>query len=67
MAAARASLAALQKRYEKPLAVEAKPLENFYTAEEYHQKYLDKTPGGYCHVSPQCIRWVKTVNPLEFA
>ncbi len=49
------------------VAVECLPLACFYPAEEYHQKYLDKTPGGYCHVSPQCIRWVKTVNPLEFA
>ena len=32
------------------LAVELKPLYNFYTAEEYHQKYLDKNPGGYCHI-----------------
>ena len=33
-----------------PLAVEVKPLANFYTAEEYHQKYLDKNPAGYCHI-----------------
>lgn len=32
------------------LAVEAMPLKNFFTAEEYHQKYLDKNPGGYCHI-----------------
>ena len=32
------------------LAVELEPLKNFYTAEEYHQKYLDKNPGGYCHI-----------------
>ena len=44
------ALAALQARYDRPLAVECRPLENFYTAEEYHQKYLDKNPGGYCHV-----------------
>jgi peptide methionine sulfoxide reductase msrA/msrB len=30
--------------------IEVKPLENFYPAEEYHQKYLDKNPGGYCHI-----------------
>lgn len=24
---------------------------NFYKAEEYHQDYLDKNPGGYCHVN----------------
>ncbi len=33
-----------------PLAVEVGPLENFFTAEEYHQKYLDKNPAGYCHI-----------------
>ena len=32
------------------LAVEVEPLYNFFPAEEYHQKYLDKNPGGYCHI-----------------
>ena len=32
------------------LAVEMEPLRNFFKAEEYHQKYLDKNPGGYCHI-----------------
>ena len=32
------------------LAVEKKPIENFWSAEEYHQKYLDKNPAGYCHI-----------------
>ena len=32
------------------LAVELSPLRNFFSAEEYHQKYLDKNPGGYCHI-----------------
>ncbi len=32
------------------LAVELKPLHNFFSAEEYHQKYLEKNPGGYCHI-----------------
>ncbi|MCR5294286.1 MAG: peptide-methionine (R)-S-oxide reductase MsrB [Lachnospiraceae bacterium] len=31
-------------------AVEVLPLGNYYRAEEYHQKYLDKNPGGYCHI-----------------
>ena len=34
----------------RSLAVEVKPLENFWEAEEYHQKYLDKNPLGYCHI-----------------
>ena len=33
-----------QKNYDQPLAVEKLPLQNFYTAEEYHQDYLDKNP-----------------------
>ncbi len=32
------------------LAVELEPLRNFFPAEEYHQKYLEKNPGGYCHI-----------------
>ena len=39
-----------EKLVGEPLAVEVKPLENFFTAEEYHQKYLDKNPAGYCHI-----------------
>ena len=43
----------LAATYTRPLAVEMKPLENFYPAEEYHQDYLDKNPGGYCHIHPE--------------
>ena len=39
-----------EARVGAPLAVEVEPLKNFFTAEEYHQKYLDKNPGGYCHI-----------------
>lgn len=40
----------LQKKYIKKIVTEAKPLENYYKAEEYHQKYLKKNPNGYCHI-----------------
>ena len=43
----------LAAAYTRPLAVEVKPLENFYPAEDYHQDYLDKNPGGYCHIHPE--------------
>ena len=39
-----------QKCYNKPFMIEVKPLDNFYPAEAYHQKYLEKNPGGYCHI-----------------
>ena len=32
------------------MAVVLEPLRNFFSAEEYHQKYLDKNPNGYCHI-----------------
>ena len=47
----------------EPLAIEACPLVHFYDAEEYHQKYLDKNPGGYCHVPIARIQWVKDIDP----
>ena len=31
--------------------VESGPLLSFYPAEEPHQRYLEKHPGGYCHIS----------------
>ena len=58
----RAELGHLQTQHAAPIVVEACPLESFYPAEEYHQKYLDKTPGGYCHVPWEEIEWVKTVH-----
>ncbi|MDF2905316.1 MAG: peptide methionine sulfoxide reductase [Herbinix sp.] len=45
-----ASFQELQTHYEKPIAIEVVPLRNYYIAEEYHQKYLDKNPNGYCHI-----------------
>ena len=44
------SLDELQKEYTETLAVENLELENYYVAEDYHQNYLDKNPGGYCHI-----------------
>lgn len=39
-----------QTKYQKPIVTEVEPLDVFYTAEEYHQDYLDKNPDGYCHI-----------------
>lgn len=53
------SLSQLQERYSRPLAVEALPLSNYYTAEEYHQKYLEKNPTGYCHIPAAMFKAAK--------
>lgn len=49
-------IASEQKKYASPIVVEVMSLKNFYPAEEYHQKYLEKHPGGYCHISRSKIR-----------
>ncbi len=54
-----AVVATVQRRYSSPLAVEVGPLVNFYPAEDYHQDYLYKNPGGYCHINPDLFREVK--------
>ena len=40
------------------LPVELEPVAKFYTADEYHQDYLDKNPGGYCHLSPEIFKMI---------
>ncbi len=42
--------------YSKPLVMELEALREFYDAETYHQKYLVKNPGGYCHVNMKLIK-----------
>ncbi|GHT98571.1 hypothetical protein FACS1894142_5070 [Spirochaetia bacterium] len=49
------SIAALQTKYDRPIVVEVLPLANYYPAEEYHQKYLEKNPGGYCHIGSDTL------------
>ena len=44
-----------QKLSKKRIVVEAHAISNFYPAEDYHQKYLERNPIGYCHVDLNLI------------
>ena len=57
---ARKFVAFKQSKYDEKIAVEVMPLKNYVKAEDYHQDYLDKNPGGYCHID---LRLAK--KPLE--
>lgn len=59
----RMALDELQKRYAKKIVVEALPLNNYSTAEEYHQRYLDRNPSGYCHIPS--ISFERAKRPLS--
>ena len=48
--------------YGRPLAVELEPLRNFYSAEEYHQDYLNKNPQGYCHLPQALFDFARKAN-----
>ena len=47
---------------EGEIVVEVKALQNFYTAENYHQDYLDKNPDGYCHLPFTLFEFAKEAN-----
>ncbi len=51
-----------KKQNEDPekIVVEVGPINSFYPAESYHQKYLEKNPQGYCHVD------LNLINNKEF-
>ena len=38
------------------MTTELLPIRSFWNAEDYHQKYLIKNPGGYCHVNMGQVR-----------
>jgi methionine-S-sulfoxide reductase len=57
------SLARLQRDYTDPIAVESGPLTTYSSAEDYHQDYLDKNPGGYCHIPEKLFDAAAAARP----
>jgi peptide methionine sulfoxide reductase msrA/msrB len=54
-----------QQRYIQPLVVEKELLKKFYTAEDYHQDYLDKNPTGYCHLPQSLFEFAKNAKDTK--
>jgi peptide methionine sulfoxide reductase msrA/msrB len=52
----------IEKARHNNFAVEVEPLICFYPAEEHHQKYLIKNPGGYCHIPYEKIKLFKNLK-----
>jgi peptide methionine sulfoxide reductase msrA/msrB len=60
-------LAALGRRLGRTPAVESGLLEGYFPAEEYHQDYLDKNPGGYCHIPQVAFARAAAAQPAPAA
>jgi len=50
-ATARASIEEYQNRFRRPIVTEVAAAATFWPAEEYHQRYTEKTGFGGCHVA----------------
>ena len=53
------AVAEIERAGHPGFCTELEPLKLFCPAEEYHQKYLVKNPGGYCHISPRTMARVR--------
>jgi methionine-S-sulfoxide reductase len=62
------AVAAIEAAPRPDFCTELQPLRNFYSAEEYHQRYLEKNPGGYCHINPAKISMLSglDIQPHEY-
>ncbi|HAL29796.1 MAG TPA: peptide-methionine (S)-S-oxide reductase [Coriobacteriia bacterium] len=59
------SIASLQDGYDRPIAIEVAPLTNYFSAEGYHQDYLEKNPGGYCHIGFAEFEHARNARPTQ--
>ncbi|MDD6920045.1 MAG: peptide-methionine (S)-S-oxide reductase MsrA [Eubacteriales bacterium] len=54
----------IEKTIYTPFSVEFEEMKNYYDAEDYHQKYLEKNPNGYCHINPTRMSILANYNIL---
>jgi peptide-methionine (S)-S-oxide reductase len=57
----------MQKIFDKPIVTQIVPMEKFYEAEDYHQRYFEKNPyQPYCQavVSPKVAKFRKGFHQL---
>lgn len=65
---AQRSLEELAQKYPgQKIAIELLPLAHYYKAEEYHQKYLNKNPNGYCHIGKDKFTLAKNAQDTSLA
>ncbi|NLO35262.1 MAG: peptide-methionine (R)-S-oxide reductase MsrB [Clostridiaceae bacterium] len=62
LAVIKAAIEREQEKYTRPIVVEVEPLAQYYLAEAYHQDYLEKNPGGYCHISFDTLPGANDMN-----
>lgn len=43
-------------QYDEPIVTKVEPAGQFWAAEVEHQRYLEKHPGGYCHINLSAIK-----------
>lgn len=59
-----AAFARASARAGQHVVVELEPLRNFFEAEERHQHYLDKYPGGYCHLPAKTFKYLRLYQDI---
>ena len=62
LAVIKAAIEREQEKYTRPIVGEVEPLAQYYLAEAYHQDYLEKNPGGYCHISFDTLPGANDMN-----
>ncbi len=49
------------------ITTEILPLQEFFYAEDYHQQYLAKNPGGYCSIGGTGVSWPVGIQMMQDA